>query len=90
MAAPAGNKNAARAAQYRHALELELSNYVAEGVSKGMALRKVARSQIEKAIAGDTMAARDIADRLDGKAAQQVTVGGDKDNPVVLNVFYND
>lgn len=88
MAAPVGNRNAARAAEYRHALDLELRNYEANGIRKGMALRLVARGQIAKAIAGDTQAAKDIADRLDGKPAQ--TIQGPDGGHVVIKLVAGD
>ena len=79
----AGNKNSGRVHQdrpFRDALVLELE-LAAGDKSK---LRKVARSLVKKAEGGDIQAMKEVADRVDGKAAQSLTVGGDSDNPLQL------
>jgi hypothetical protein len=47
--------------------------------SGGTKLRAVADALVEKAIAGDVQAIKEIADRLDGKPAQAI-IGGDEDD----------
>ena len=45
-------------------------------------LRAAAEKLLDLAAAGEPWAAQMLADRLDGKPAQQVTVSGDADNPL--------
>ena len=77
----AGNKNSGRVHHdrpFRDALVLELE-LAAKDKSK---LRRVAKSLVKKAIDGDIQAMKEVADRVDGKAAQSLTVAGDQDNPL--------
>ena len=83
MSAPKGNRNAAKGREYANALWFELKNYADKGVKKGNALKLVARAQIGKALDGDSMAARDIADRLDGKPAQSIIADVDGELRIV-------
>lgn len=52
----------------------------------GEKLRSIAEKLIEKAEGGDVSALREIGDRLDGKAKQQIEVSGDEENPLVTKV----
>lgn len=45
-------------------------------------LRLAAESLLNAAAGGDLAAIRELADRLDGKAAQSVTLAGDPDAPL--------
>jgi len=75
--APEGNQNSS--------LEKRaFSNVVRRvGIQKeGERLRKVVEALYDKAESGDVGAAREIADRFEGKAAQQLIHSGDEDNPV--------
>jgi hypothetical protein len=42
--------------------------------------RAIARAQVAKACRGDVYAAKEIADRIDGRVPQ--LIGGDKENPI--------
>ena len=47
-------------------------------------LHKVAESLFKKAEEGDLTAIKELGDRLDGKALQEI--GGDSDNPITIRV----
>lgn len=57
---------------WRQALLLEVNALAADKKTKR--LRLVARAVIQQAMKGDVMAAREIGDRLDGKAVSQINV----------------
>ena len=50
-------------------------------------LRKIADKLVSEAMKGNIQAMKEVADRLDGKAAQSLTVGGDSDNPVQIRTI---
>lgn len=52
------------------------------GIAGGTKLRDVADALVKEAIAGNVVAIKEIADRLDGKVAQAL-IGGDDDDPPV-------
>lgn len=82
MAAPIGNKNAAKAKQWTAAIERALEKR--SGMDKAKALEELATKLIEAALAGDAWALKEIGDRLEGKAAQQVQLSGDQENPLTF------
>lgn len=47
-------------------------------------LRNIAEALLKKAEEGDLGAIKEIGDRLDGKAAQSLTVSGDEGNPLYV------
>lgn len=49
-------------------------------------LRRLAEALLTKAEEGDMAALKELGDRLDGKAAQSVTVAGDEDKPLVTKI----
>ena len=55
-----------------------------EGQTPEQAFLPIARKHLELAKNGDTMSFREIADRLDGKPAQQVQIQGDADQPLKI------
>ena len=63
---------------FREAIQRALE---AAGDDKEM-LRKVAAALVEKAMAGDIPAIKEIADRMDGKVAQAI-IGGDEEDPEI-------
>lgn len=83
MGAPVGNTNGAKAKRWFDALHKALTRYEDPElrIEAGQALDKIAQNVVQKALAGDKDAIAEIANRLDGKPAQAVTVSGDPDNP---------
>lgn len=63
--APKGNRNNAKGKPFGDALRI----YATQNPEK---LRKMAAALFDKAIEGDVSAAKEIGDRLDGKAVQAV------------------
>ena len=49
-------------------------------------LRAAAEKLLDLAAAGESWAVQMLADRLDGKPAQQVQLSGDADSPLVVSV----
>ena len=78
MAAPVGNQNAKRAKAFEGALRRALAVDDWKRLHKGC--EKVA-SAFSK---GEPWAAQFVADRLDGKAAQQLMLSGDPDEPLKI------
>lgn len=74
MAAPVGNKNAAKGKEWFDALRKEC-------VQKS-ALEKIAKVVVEKAMAGEQWAITEIGNRFDGKPAQAMEVSGPDGGPV--------
>lgn len=81
--APKGNKNAAKGAAWRNALREVLETYSDDQVAAGTALRVIAEICVRHALAGDWRARQEIAERLDGKVAQELIHTGDDEKPEV-------
>lgn len=77
--APFGNQNGKKAKQWEQALKKALAR-TGGSVEEGLA--RVADKLVAAAETGDQWAIKEIGDRIDGKAAQQVTVSGDPDAPL--------
>ncbi len=75
MPAPEGNKNSTIE---RRMVTNALRRAATQSPDK---LRQACIAILEKAAEGDLACFREIADRLDGKAAQALLLGEDKDNP---------
>jgi len=87
MAAPKGNNNAKKGAQWRSALERALARSVKDKnktVDRG--LDKIADTVVKNALDGNKEAWQEIANRLDGKHAQAVTISGDEDRPLITRI----
>ena len=75
--APIGNKNAAKPNRlWGDAIRRAIAQNDSEK------LRKAADALVKAAENGDVAALRELGDRLDGKAPQQITVSGDADEPL--------
>ncbi len=59
-----------------------------DGMTPEQALKPVMEKQLELAESGDTQAAAFIADRLDGRPAQQVALTGSEDEPLVTKIVH--
>ena len=79
MAAPIGNNNKTKNKPWADAIARALARY--EG-GKENALNLIADQLVIDAINGDKDARTEIGNRMDGKPAQSMTVGGDSDAPV--------
>lgn len=77
MGAPLGNNNAAK--ENRRWSEA-LTRAIAQ--DDGKRLRDAAEKLLDKAANGEPWAVKELADRLDGKAPQGVTLSGDPDRPL--------
>lgn len=84
MGAPVGNQNAARAKQWRAAIERALDRRA--GADRAKALNDLAEKLLEKCDEGDLGALRELGDRLDGKPAQAIVGGEEGDRPVDLSL----
>jgi hypothetical protein len=82
--APVGNQNAARAKQWRLAIDRALDK---RGSSRAEALDLLAEKLLLNCEQGDMTALKELGDRLDGKPAQ--TIAGDPDNPLQLSGTLN-
>lgn len=80
MAAPVGNTNAAKGKAWFDALRKECV--------QRKALEDIAKVVVDKALAGEVWAIQEIGNRLDGKPAQAVQLGGEDGGPVPLAVTW--
>lgn len=76
-----GNQNAAKTKLWESALKRALARS-SKTVDGG--LNKLADNVINSAMNGEQWAIKEIAERIDGKAAQAINVGGQEDNPVII------
>jgi hypothetical protein len=79
MGAPIGNKNSTKEKRIWGKLIKKLA--VQEDYAR---LHQVANKLYEKAAEGDMSAIKELGDRLDGKALQEI--GGDSDSPITVRV----
>lgn len=73
-----GNNNPGKNKPWRESIDRALK----EG--DGRKLRRIADKLVALAEAGESWAVKELADRLDGKSAQSITVSGDADNPLMI------
>lgn len=84
MGAPIGNQNAAKAKEWELALKRAMARK-ANGDFRGT-LDEIAAVVVDAALMGEKDAWREVADRMDGKPAQGMTVSGDPEKPLVTLV----
>ncbi len=77
--APPGNQNAVKA---NRLWSETIKRVVAQNDSEK--LRKVAEALVKAAEEGDVAAIKELGDRIDGKAPQQVTLLGDENEPLTI------
>ena len=68
--APIGNKNGSRDKPWTNALERALAQYEETDCRLGQAIRRIADGVVRRALDGDPIACKEIAERLDGKPVQ--------------------
>lgn len=81
MAAPQGNQFAVKAKRWSQAIDRALA--ARSRKDQIDALDQLAEKLLSKCDEGDMTALKELGDRLEGKAAQSVTVSGDEDQPLV-------
>lgn len=79
-----GNQNAVKAKRWQKALERALARSSNKDVDAG--LDTIADQVVKDAQSGNKDAWKEVADRMDGKVAQDVTLAGDKDRPVIAEI----
>ena len=77
-----GNNNATKAQAWRGALNRALAQFAEDGVPRGQALNRIAERVVRQALNGDQHAIAEIANRLDGKAVQGISVA--QDGPLTI------
>jgi len=74
VGAPKGNQNGAKGRRWFEAIDKALKQYVDKKrkIEAGQALDRIAKIVVKEALEGSFWAIEEIADRLDGKAAQSL------------------
>lgn len=80
--APIGNRNGAKEKPWLAALNRALERRSLE--SQKNALDDLANKLLDSCMDGNLSALQELANRLDGKPAQSLTVGGDPDQPLEI------
>ena len=80
MAAPAGNKNAAKSRMFEQALIREIKQRDLKD-GDGETLRKIADRLIDMALEGQVPAFKEMRDTVDGKPPQQIDMGNVNGEP---------
>lgn len=82
MGAPVGNKNAIKSKIWTAAIERALEKRSKRDQIE--AIDELAEKFLERVEAGDMQAFKELGDRLEGKPAQAINVGGQEDNPLKI------
>ena len=80
VGAPLGNKNAVGSRPWTEALNRAIAQ------DDGKRLRQGAEALLDKIAEGDTAAMALLGDRIEGKAAQSVTLANDVDHPLIQHL----
>ena len=86
VGAPVGNNNAGKNHVWRGALNRALSQYQGNGIPRGQALNLIAERVVKQALQGDKDSIAEIANRLDGKPSQAVSVAQDSAITIVHRI----
>lgn len=78
--APEGNDNATKGAEWRQAIKRALAHKSGKTYREG--LDEVAKEFVEAACKGDQWAVNHLGDRMDGKPAQSIDLGGELKLPL--------
>jgi hypothetical protein len=81
MGAPLNNNNAGKNKRWLNSLDRAILQ------DDGKRLRDAAEKLLNLAAQGEQWAINHLADRLDGKAAQSVTISGDAENPLAIKLI---
>jgi hypothetical protein len=82
-----GNNNAGKSKPWRDAITWAIENHPKSQTERAQALRDVALKMIDAALAGDMSAIKELGDRLDGKAPQDVNVDFDLNSMPVSDLM---
>jgi len=82
MAAPEGNKNAAKAKVWAEAIKRALAKR--SKIDQHEAIDALAEKLLDVAMTGDLAAIKEFGDRMDGKPGQQVHVEGNGENGALV------
>jgi len=80
--APLGNKNGAKAKPWTAAINRALDRRSL--VSQKAELDELADKLLDQCMSGNLAALQELGNRLEGKPAQAITVGGDPDQPLEI------
>lgn len=83
--APLGNQNAAKAKRWQKALERVLARKYGD-VDAGLEVLALKFIEMHEVSDTTTEVCKDVADRFDGKPAQQLQLSGDSENPLVVEI----
>ncbi len=83
MAAPEGNQNAAQGKRFKLAVQAALQR---KGKDQWEALTDVAEKLVDEALNGNMAAIKEVADRIEGKPAQQVELTGADGGPLQISL----
>ena len=73
-----------RQLEWKSAINWAIKNYATSTVERGTALRAIAIAQVHKAVLVDKDAVAEIANRLDGKAVQQIEMQSVEDRTITI------